>query len=91
MGKSQCLYEVESVFCKEKDMTWVQNGLRESICKIEALPAGIVRIRLRERRYAILKEKGQVPLQEEAIDIQKCADESQMSGGIQNTGMGGIQ
>lgn len=58
---------------------------------IDILPAGIVRIRLRERCYGILKEKAQNPLQEEAKEIQKCVDESPQSDSIQITGMGGIQ
>lgn len=73
-----------------------KNGIKNDIEKLDevinVMPAGIVRFKLFERKYALIKEAAhQQHVPETDVEIQEGVDAPQEPYGTQATGMGGIQ
>lgn len=73
-----------------------KNGIKNDIEKLDevinVMPAGIVRFKLFERKYALMEETAhQQGISEKDAEIQEGVDAPQESYGTQATGMGGIQ
>lgn len=73
-----------------------RNGIEDDIEKLDevinVMPAGILRFKLFERKYDMMKEAAhQQGISEKDAEIQEGADAPQEPYGTQATGMGGIQ